>query len=157
MPDVPPASAPSSALAELFERYEVVRQAKREEGKPARFTVYGFRADGLRVRLDQLYLADMTAELAQQAQEIAELKAEAARIEERDAALLPEDFHSYEEYIGWLKKKREAAEQTIARLTEHLKKPHYQGAPLMPGGRQRAKNIAMVSADWYRELLALQP
>lgn len=69
-----------------FVRYQVVRQAEREEGKPNRYSVYGFKADGLMVRIDEVYLRDhdeaLAAAEAEQAilrQEIERLKAENQR------------------------------------------------------------------------------
>jgi hypothetical protein len=68
------ASPGTPRLEDGFVRYEVVRQAKQEEGKPPRFTVYGFRSSGTRVALDQLYLRDHDVALASLRAELAEVK-----------------------------------------------------------------------------------
>jgi hypothetical protein len=44
-----------------FVRYEMVRIAEPEAGKPARFRIYGFLLSGVRVEVDTLYLRDIPA------------------------------------------------------------------------------------------------
>jgi hypothetical protein len=43
-----------------WDRYEVVRVADPADSKPARFSVYGITAEGVRVKLDTLYLHELS-------------------------------------------------------------------------------------------------
>jgi hypothetical protein len=73
-----------------FARYEMVRQHPDEEGKAPRYSVYGIYEDGVRVRIDTIYLRDIA--VAQLEREIAEKDADAQNdykaLWEADAAKL---------------------------------------------------------------------
>lgn len=67
-----------------FVRYEMVRIADAEGGKPPRFSIYGFRPDGLRVKVDTLYLRDAPLVRTERAEEPERLDAAAVLREARD-------------------------------------------------------------------------